>query len=460
MADADADLTTSASNAFVAGFPASTFALHEGSLSAAMARTKVDPAAAKRLLRAKMLHNVITAKLPQLKLEDLRKMSVEWVLGLLDATFPLETALVDANCSDRASLDTLLAALDGAHDIGVQLGMLHDEATKASGAAEETSRSGDGDSSAAGVEEASCSSGESPGRVTQAQAAEMLQNAVAAGAKLMDVVPGSAPEAHALGYELWEALCWRRGALRYYMIATAVNASLGKAKARADGDAAATNARAGAAAAASASLIDASHAALNLLLAARSERTDLEEGTPPVSTAHMATALRYGIYSTTHLLSLAFDAELCYWKWAAEGQGASAGAPAVNAGAAAAPAADAPVDVSEAPADASAASEGVVDSPRSAKEVWYQRACVRAHRYLHTVEVLMEGCGWDVTRTRDLLRLLSTGRVAEAEGALQGEEGVTRQMEALKMSVAGGGGEGAPAGAGGGKKGKAGKARA
>ena len=28
-----------------------------------------------------------------------------------------------------------------------------------------------------------------------------------------------APEAAALGYELWEALCWRRGALRYYRAA-------------------------------------------------------------------------------------------------------------------------------------------------------------------------------------------------------------------------------------------------
>ena len=55
----------------------------------------------KRLERARMLHNVISAKLPQLKEDDLRKMSIEWVLGLLDATFPLETSLVDADCADH-----------------------------------------------------------------------------------------------------------------------------------------------------------------------------------------------------------------------------------------------------------------------------------------------------------------------------------------------------------------------
>ena len=30
-------------------------------------------------------------------------------------------------------------------------------------------------------------------------------------------------EAQVLGMELWEALCWRRGALRYYMAKTAVD---------------------------------------------------------------------------------------------------------------------------------------------------------------------------------------------------------------------------------------------
>jgi len=455
----ESPIVASAAHAFVTAFPESSLALIEP-LRAAMAGTKVDPAAAKRLERARMLHNVISAKLPQLKEDDLRKMSIEWVLGLLDATFPLETSLVDADCADRTTLDMLLATLDGAHHIGRQLAALQSEPqTAKAGAIDEHSDEG---SNSTPTPKAACGSSDDAPKPppTAEEASALLQSAVAAGAQFQDVVPGSSPEAAALGYELWEALCWRRGSLRYYMVSTAVNASLefgGKAAGAKDESAAAIIARAGAASASSVELIAEAHAALNLLLCARNERTDLQAmgaGAPPMtSTAHMATALRYGIYSTTHLLALAFDAELCYWRWAATAcKGAAEHASSASSTPAAADAPpDAPVDVSESavsaapspPQPAAAAAEAAAppSHEEAESEVWYRRACVCAHRYLHTVEVLMEGCGWDVTRTRELLRLLSAGQTEATAVALEGEEGVAKQMAALSLGGEGGGGK-------------------
>ena len=123
-------------------------------------------------------------------------------------------------------------------------------------------------------------------------------------------------------------------------------------------------------------LLSDAHFALMLLLAARRDRTDLEDGADgaggsdlPLSAEKTAQALKYGVYSTTHLLALAFDVEVCYWRWGAclEGKGAV-------------------VDVSDAGGEASVA------APEGEAGEWHKRACVSAHRYLHTVLVLMEGC--------------------------------------------------------------------
>ena len=196
-------------------------------LDGAMAGTKVDAAATKRLGRARMLHTVISSKLPALKVEDLRKMTIEWVHGLVEATFPLETSLVDAECGDRTTLNLLLNALDGAHSVVMRLAVLHTEATAAlkapdiTAGKDESSRSrrnsdGGGSSSDDGAD----ASSETPSAATPAEVSALLQSAVASGAPLQEVVPGCTPEADALGHELWEALCWRRGALRYYMVNT------------------------------------------------------------------------------------------------------------------------------------------------------------------------------------------------------------------------------------------------
>ena len=56
--------------------------------------------AQKRLKRARMLHNVLTAKFPEVKLDDLAKMGAEWLHGMLDASYPAETALVDGGCAE------------------------------------------------------------------------------------------------------------------------------------------------------------------------------------------------------------------------------------------------------------------------------------------------------------------------------------------------------------------------
>ena len=80
----------------------------------ALGLDQADPAAAKRLARARMLRTVIASRLPVSKLDDLKTLVSEWVHGTLEATFPLESALVDANCADAAGVRRLLELLDAA----------------------------------------------------------------------------------------------------------------------------------------------------------------------------------------------------------------------------------------------------------------------------------------------------------------------------------------------------------
>ena len=90
---------------------------------------KVDATAKKRLDRAKMLHTAISSKLPTApRLEDLKKMTIEWVHGMVEATYPLESALSDEDCIDQVTLKHLLACLDGAHMLVGNLTALHCEA--------------------------------------------------------------------------------------------------------------------------------------------------------------------------------------------------------------------------------------------------------------------------------------------------------------------------------------------
>ena len=83
----------------------------------------------KQLSRARMLHGVISQRFPATKLEDLQKMGVEWLTGMLAVTFPIESEVVDAGFSEAAEAaepaepaggatkrsERLLEALDGGH---------------------------------------------------------------------------------------------------------------------------------------------------------------------------------------------------------------------------------------------------------------------------------------------------------------------------------------------------------
>ena len=349
-------------------FPSLSFDL----LAPIKEKIKCDPAAQKKLDRARMLHNVLATRLAQQgvvpKVDDVKKLCIEWIHGLLEATFPLESALVDAECADGAALGKLLAALDGAKEIAVMLAKISPPA--------------EAPATAPASAPAAASSSDSPRLATEAEAAELLQNAAAsASAVWRDVVPGSAPEASALGYELWEALCWRRGALRYYIVASRVK----QAGEAADPDDAAAVAAAGAAAAPHAAEAEAAVGALLALLRARCEG-DGGGGNR---------LLRYGIFSTTHLLALAYVGELSYWRWAAGG-GAADGGPA------------------------------------------HADALKYVHRYQHVVDVLMAGCEWSTARSVELLRHL--GGVAKLRPVLARElpEGeADAELERLREKAAG-----------------------
>jgi hypothetical protein len=508
-------------------------------LAAKMAAVgKIDATATKRLDRARMVHTAISSKLPtHPRIEDLKKMTVEWVHGMVEATYPLESKLSDEECVDNVTLTSLLACLDGAHALVGNLTALYCEAGQvktATAHSEEPAASLAGGAGASGGKATSdCQAGGSSDapaeRPTREQVAVLLQGAVAAGAPLQEVVPHAAAEAQVLGQELWEALCWRRGALRFYIAKSAMDRHQAKAAAAAEAGAsarasaapgngsiptateagaipasAATNLAAGASAVEiGLELLEQGHAALLLLLNARRaptesfddppEEKDEEEGeeeeegsansvhasaTAAAAAAATVTAgvgagggrgngrraaaaaeavngnvvtLKYGVYSTTHLLALAFDAELCYWRWAVLRRqqlppGASQGAP--GAPPSGIDSSTAAVDVSDAPSQLSsstAEAPGKLRSGRGTKDElevtrWFRLAVIRVHRYLHTVDVLMEGCGWDTRRSRELLSLLAADhpRTMNVSTALRGEVGVAeRELAALKIASAG-----------------------
>ena len=65
-----------------------------------------DDASKKRLARAKMLHNVLSAKQPDITVDNVVTATSEFLNGMMEATFPLESELVDAGCADTCLLYT------------------------------------------------------------------------------------------------------------------------------------------------------------------------------------------------------------------------------------------------------------------------------------------------------------------------------------------------------------------
>ena len=114
----------------------------------------------------------------------------------------------------------------------------------------------------------------------------------------------------------------------------------------------------------------------------------------------VAAMLSLGMYSDMHLLACMYAAELCYWRWqqlrgAAEEEGAAAAA-----------------------------------------EQWRSRAELRCRRYVHVVDVVMGGRGWDTTRARVLLaELRRAGRpppLRAADGQVAGDgSGAAASTEAI-----------------------------
>lgn len=473
--------------AYLSTFPA-TLALLDP-IEARMAPIEAD--AQKRLMRARLLHSVVTSKAAALKLSDLKTMTTEWIHGMLEATFPLESSIVDEGFADgdELALRVVLAALDGAHAVAGKLAALYREAgeLKAHPASPaKAARDGRTDKAAASAS----ASSDVPKRPSEAEAAELVRRALASGASLQEAVSAGVDELQVFGADLWEALLWRRGALRFYMASTAVRTlgtALGAADARvvssaSDGSAAkvkaagfdegaaqvsaaelaeaevaeaaaasivsialaavdlsdnggaggtigwaaavVTNRHAGRAAGPNAHLIEEAYSSLSLLLMARRDPHAAPESIP--------LQLRYGIYSTTHLLGLAFLSELSYWRWAA----GAADPLGLGAGAvASADAADA-ADHADVLTTAAVGGGGVqrdVKREMTAADLWMRRAAVSSHRYLYTVSVLMEGCGWAMEKQRELLGLLSAdlGKPAVA-AALASEMGVSERDEALR----------------------------
>jgi len=421
-------------SAFMEGF-SSTMALLDP-IAARTPADKADKDAQKRLSRAKILRNVISAKLPSCKLDDLKTMTSEWLHGMLEASYPFERELVDdlehANPDDLAQLTALL---DGAAEcVGRLCGLFALAGRLKSGGGGAEGDDGSGAAPSSAVDDHSQGGGQGDGdgdgdadadadgdgdgggaRMDRAAAAELVRAAVASGAGFQEVVPSGVPGTQVLGADMYEALCWRRGALRYYVASGGIQRAMGGA---ADGsDGAEVNRRAGRAAAPHASLIEASVDCLQLLLDAR-----LDASAPPAD-RELPRVLQYGVYSDTHLLALAFISELAYWRWAAAELGAGAGAGAGEA----------------------SESEARGDADGTARR-WFGRAAVAVHRYLHTVDVLMEGCMWSTKRSRELLRLLGCSR-HDVRAALEAEVGVEeREMAALKLAegqdAADGGGAG------------------
>lgn len=375
--------------------------------------------AQKRLGRAKMLHTVITAKLPALKLDDLKTMTGEWIHGALQASYPLEKALIDIGMTPdcRADLELLELLVDGAHNCVEALANLFAQAgrLKVVKAAAEGNGSEDAPPPPPPTAEAA----------SAAVRAAMSQGTAAFG----EVVPSGVPATQILGAELWEALCWRRGALRYYVVSCAVKRATegppGAAPTEAKPAGREAQKLAASAAAPLARTIDLATQALRHMLEARCDPSD------PAAMRKQPVLLTYGVYTDTHLLALAFLGELAYWRWAA------------------------------AAGEESSSGEGCSSGSRL---VWFRDAAVCVHRYLHTVDVLMEGCMWSTERSNELLGLLTEGEgERQVAKALAEEAGVAERIEAgeaarlaaMKVSS----GEAAPAAARRKeKKGKKGKA--
>lgn len=71
--------------------------------------TMASAAAQKRLARSRMLFNVLSARFPATKLDDVRVMGLEWMEGMMESTFAAETT---ANKGVGGCCSRILVVLD------------------------------------------------------------------------------------------------------------------------------------------------------------------------------------------------------------------------------------------------------------------------------------------------------------------------------------------------------------
>ena len=102
-------------------------------------------------------------------------------------------------------------------------------------------------------------------------------------------------------------------------------------------------------------------------------------------------ATDYGVWSTTHLLGMAYAGEQAYILWLLD------------------------------------------DS-----EDWRRLALVLLHRYVYVVEVLMVGCGWSVKRPKELLGLLGGRKAVESCLAKEwgADEAIAKELKRLGLGDA------------------------
>ena len=319
--------------------------------------------ALKKMKRGAALRGVMAAKGCD-KPETLETMAREWVSGMLVATYALEKATSSRRFVQQGDRE-LVKTLNKCYDATSTWAETH--LVAALGLTKKTNDE----------EEQRPSCEARPDPVPEAEARRLVNEALRRGTAQFEDYAGDdpAPAALALQTDTWEALNWRRGALAYYVTATVCG--LGKGNP--------TSTELAKSAVAIKDELEAGIAAIGRVLDARGGdalHSDLKPATQ---------ATDYGVWSTTHLLGMAYAGEQAYILWLLD------------------------------------------DS-----EDWRRLALVLLHRYVYVVEVLMVGCGWSVKRPKEFLGLLGgrkavEARLAEAWGA---DEAVARELKRLGLGDA------------------------
>ena len=294
------------------------------------------------------------------------QMVTAWLRAMLDLTFIGEENLAEREFADEAEVGAALRALDEGDAWVARLVAVGAAAPAAAPPAA---------AAAAAAAPAPPRGAEEPEATQIAQVAQTLSakldvlQVVGPPASIAVVSAGATGSAAAstaaakvVGTELWETLCWRRGALRYMAAACAIQQVAHAAEVPG-----------------TAPLLEAGVAAIDSMEQARGAPEASGDGSIFAASidggTEVSTMLSLGMYSDMHLLACMYAAELAYWRWQQlRGVGAGTGA-----------------------------GSGEVASPSAAAEEWRSQAEARCRRYVYVVETVMGGRGWETTRAKQLL---------------------------------------------------------